>query len=172
MKKLIFRFSLIFGSLAGLSCFLFFLAMYFSSDNPLSLRRPDIGFNIIFILVAIWYFKRYRGGYLHFYEGFSVGFLTNIIGALVSGILIYLFIEFVDIKPFTTWLMQGKMLLLKQKDTFGKIMSDESFRRQLLSFDNGKTWQILLDELMFKQLAIVFISLVSMVMRKQGDAIS
>lgn len=172
MKKLIFRFSLIFGGLAGLSCFLFFLAMYWSNSNPLGMRRPDIGFNIIFILVAIWYFKRYRGGYLHFYEGFSVGFLTNVIGALVSGILIYLFLELVDMRPYTVWLMEGKKLLLSQKETFGKIMSDESFREQLLSFDKTRTWQVILDELMFKQLAIIFISLISMVMRKQGDAIS
>ncbi len=172
MKNLTLRFSLIFGSLAGLSCFIFFLALYFGFDNPLGLRRPDIGFNIIFILVSIWYFKRYRGGYLHFYEGFSVGFLTNLIAAFISGILIYLFIELIDMKPFTTWIFEGKMLLLKQKDTFGKILNDESYRRQLLSFDNAKPYQIILDELMFKQLSIVAISLASMIMRRQGDAIS
>lgn len=172
MRKLILRNSLIFGALAGVSCFLFFLAMYFSFDNPLSLRRPDLGINVIFIFFAIWYYKKQMGGFLHFYEGFSIGFLTNIIGAFISGILIYLFIEFIDLKPFTTWILEGKLLLIKQKDTFGKILNDESFRRQLLSFDNAKPYQLFLDELMFKQLAIIFISLMSMVMRKQGDAIS
>ena len=93
-RQQIFRYSITFGLLAGLGCFLFFVAMYFTKSDPLSLRRPDIGINIILIWAAIWYFKRNNGGYLHFYEGFSIGFLTNIIAALVSGILVYLFIEF------------------------------------------------------------------------------
>lgn len=85
------RKSLIFGSIAGGVCFLFFLVMYFLNPNPLALRRPDLGINIIFIGVAIWYYKRENGGYLHFYEGFSLGFLTNIIAALLTGVLIFYF---------------------------------------------------------------------------------
>ena len=97
------RKSLIFGSIAGGVCFLFFLVMYFLNPNPLALRRPDLGINIIFIGVVIWYYKRENGGYLHFYEGFSLGFLTNIIAALLTGVLIFLFLQYVDVRPFEEW---------------------------------------------------------------------
>ncbi|MFC3810191.1 DUF4199 domain-containing protein [Lacihabitans lacunae] len=169
MKKEIIIYSLIFGSLAGIGCFLFFIGMYNIKFNPLSFTRPSIGINIILIWAAIWYFKRNHGGFIHFYEGFSIGFLTNIIGAFVSGVLVYLFIEFYDYTPFTTWVIEGKALMLKEKETFSKILNDETFRKQMLSFDSLKPYQIILDDLMFKQIAIVPISLLSMALRKLSN---
>ncbi len=166
MKKIILRQSLIFGLLAGFSCFLFFITMYNLKSNPLNFRRADIGINIILIWAAIWYFKRNRGGYLHFYEAFSIGFLTNLFAAIISGILVYVFIEFYDKTPFNVWIFEGKALMLKEKETFSRILNDETFRKQIISFDSLKTYQIITDELMFKQIAIVPISLISMAMRK------
>ncbi len=165
-RKQIFRYSITFGLLAGLGCFLFFTAMYFTKPDPLALRRPDIGINIILVWAAIWYFKRNNGGYLHFYEGFSIGFLTNIIAALVSGVLVYLFIEFIDGTPFTQWMANGKALLIKDKEMFQKMLNEKSYRQSLLSFDNQKHSVIIYDDLMFKQVAIIAISLFSMAMRK------
>ncbi len=168
-RKQILNYALIFGSLAGVACFLFFLAMYTTKPNPLALRRPDIGINIIMIWASIWYFKRNNGGYLHFYEAFSIGFLTNIIGALISGILVYLFIEFVDDKPFIDWMIHGKSLLLKDKEMFEKILNEKSYRQSLLSFDTQKHTVIITDDLLFKQIAIVAISLFGMSMRKLNN---
>ncbi len=166
MRKLIFRQSLFFGSLAGIACFVFFIVLYNLRVNPLNSRRADIGINIILIWAAIWYFKRFRGGLIHFYEAFSIGFLTNFFAAIISGSLIYLFIEFYDYEPFVIWVLEGKALMLKEKETFSKILNDRTFRQQLLSFDKLKPIQIITDELMFKQLAIIPISLLSMAMRK------
>jgi Protein of unknown function (DUF4199) len=166
MRKEILRYGLGFGSLAGVGCFLFFLAFYALTSNPLMIKRPDIGINIILIWAGIWYFKRYNGGVLHFYQGFSIGFLINIIGALVSGVLIYLFIEFVDIAPYNAWIAESKALLLRDKEAFTKIMNPENFKRQLVSLENSKTYQVILDDLMFKQLAIIPLGLLTMAMRK------
>ncbi|OYU66792.1 MAG: hypothetical protein CFE22_07460 [Cytophagaceae bacterium BCCC1] len=168
-RKQILNYALIFGSLAGVACFLFFLAMYSTKPNPLALRRPDIGINVIMIWASIWYFKRNNGGYLHFYEAFSIGFLTNIIGALISGILVYLFIEFIDDKPFIDWMIHGKSLLLKDKEMFEKILNEKSYRQSLISFDTQKHSVIITDDLLFKQIAIVAISLFGMSMRKLNN---
>ncbi|MBK6977860.1 MAG: DUF4199 domain-containing protein [Cytophagaceae bacterium] len=165
-KKLILGYSITFGVLSGLGCFLFFIAMYYTQPNPLNFRRPDIGINIILIWAAIWYYKRYNGGYLHFYEGFSIGFLTNLIASLISGILVYLFIEVVDNTPFITWIAEAKLFLTKERDLMKTILDDANFKRQLVSLDNSKPYQIILDELMFKQISIIPISLISMTMRK------
>lgn len=165
-RNQILKYSLFFGSIAGFACFLFFWGLYATKTNPLALRRPDIGINIIMIWAAIWYFKRFNGGYLHFYEAFSIGFLTNIIAALVSGVLVYLFIEYVDAKPFVEWMMHGKALLLKDKELFEKMLNEKSYQQSLLSFDTQKHSVIITDDLIFKQIAIVAISLLGMAMRK------
>jgi Protein of unknown function (DUF4199) len=155
-----------FGVLAGIACFLFFLAFYALKPNPLYYYKLDLGLVIILIWAAMWYFKRNNGGILHFYQAFSIGFLTNIVAAFISGILIYLFIIYVDMQPFTAWIAQSKAVLMKDKESFVKIMNEANFERQLVSLDKSKPYQIILDVLMFKQLAIIPIGLLSMVMRK------
>ena len=165
-KKRIFRTSFIFGGLAGVLCFVFFLIMYLMVDNPLSMRRPDLGLNMIMIGTGIWFFKKESGGYLHFYEGVSVGFLINLFAALLTGILIFLFLHFVDMQPFTTWMAEGKQMLLNDRERSKEIMSEEMFQTMLKSFDNKNLSMIILDELIFKQISIVAITLFTMAMRK------
>ena len=172
MKKRILKLSLTWGLVAGLVCFIFFLMMYAIDDNPLIKKRPDIGINILFIFLAIWIFKRRRNGYLHFYEGFSIGFLTNLTAALVSGISIYLFLKFYDIQPYLNWNLYSKQFLMEQKEALDSVINEETFKLQLKSFDEVKPYRVILDDLMFKQFAIVAIMLISMALRKQGDAIS
>jgi Protein of unknown function (DUF4199) len=166
MRKIIIQQGIKFGILAGIACFLFFLAFYKLKPNPLSYYKLDLGIVVILVWAAIWYFKRFNGGILHFYQAFSIGFLTNIVAALLSGILIYLFIVYVDIQPFTNWIADSKAILLKDKEPFEKIMNEANFKRQLVSLDNSKPYVIILDVLMFKQFAIIPIGLLSMVMRK------
>ena len=160
------RKSLTFGSIAGGVCFLFFLVMYFLNPNPLALRRPDLGINIIFIGVAIWYYKRENGGYLHFYEGFSLGFLTNIIAALLTGVLIFLFLQYVDVRPFEEWTAWSKNLLLTDRERSKELMNEQTFQQLLKSFEEKSPAVIIGDELIFKQIAIVACTLFSMGMRK------
>jgi hypothetical protein len=167
-KNKIFKYSLIYGGLTALSCLLFFTANYFINRNPLYLRRPDLGFNLLFIFLAIFFYKRSQGGYLHFYEGFSIGFLTNIIAALIVGISLYLFIQFIDNEPFKKLIETSKAQMLSQKAVFlkAKTFTEESFDAQIKSFDNARPSQLILDELMFKQIAIVAIGIISMALRK------
>ncbi|MGR3809898.1 DUF4199 domain-containing protein [Jiulongibacter sp. NS-SX5] len=172
MKNKIIKISVIWGLIAGLVCFLFFLSIYAVDDNPLIKKRPDIGINILFIFLATWIYKKRRKGYLHFYEGFSIGFLTNLIAALFSGLAIYLFLKFYDIQPYLNWNAYSKQFLLEQKEALDTVLNEESFNLQLKSFDEIKPYRVILDDLMFKQFAIVAIMLISMALRKQGDAIS
>jgi len=172
LNKKVYLFSLIFGVSAGILCFLFFLMLYAGNENPLELRRPDLGINILLIFLAIWFYKIRNGGYIHFYEGFSVGFLTNLIGSFISGLAIYLFVKFIDPLPFQNWISHGKEFLIDQKEALSSFLNEESFKLQLEALDKAQPYQIILDDLMFKQFAIVAIMLISMAMRKQGDAIS
>ena len=165
-NKAILRYSLFYGSLAAISCLIFFISLYFVNGNPLMFKRPDIGFNIIFIWFAIWNFRRHNGGTLHFYEGFSVGFLTNMIAALITGISIYLYLVFIDIQPLSNWIASSKQVLIDQKATFSIILDERNYQAQLESLSNAKPYQVILDELMFKQFAIIAITLLTMILRR------
>ncbi|MFT4735699.1 MAG: hypothetical protein ACI9K1_002663, partial [Arcticibacterium sp.] len=102
----------------------------------------------------------------------SIGFLTNLIGTLFSGISIYLFVKLIDPSPFETWISAGKAFIIERKEELSKFLNEESFKLQLEAFDNAMPYQIILDDLLFKQFAIVAIMLISMALRRQGDAIS
>ncbi|WP_367914991.1 DUF4199 domain-containing protein [Leadbetterella sp. DM7] len=158
--------ALIFGTIAGVTCFLFFLVLYGMSDNPLSLRRPDLGINIIFIGSAIWYYKRSNNGYLHFYEGFSIGFLTNILAALITGVLIFLFLQFIDGQPLERWMTESRQMLIADRARSKDLMSEETFQTLLDSFGKKRPSVVIGDELLYKQLAVVAVTLFSMAMRK------
>jgi len=140
--------------------------LYTGDNNPLSQRRPDIGINVLMIFLSIWLYRSRNGGFIHFYEAFSIGFLTNIIGTL------YLFVKLIDPSPFETWISTGKAFIIERKEELSKFLNEESFNLQLEAFDTAMPYQIILDDLLFKQFAIVAIMLISMALRRQGDAIS
>lgn len=172
MRKKILNISLIYGGITGIVCFAFFLLLYRGTSNPLGSMRPFIGFNILFLFLAVWVYKKRQGGYLHFYEGFSIGFLTNIIGAFTSGFLIFLYVKFIDSAPFDNWIKESVKFLTSQKKELSTFLNEESYLKQLASFANARPYQIILDELAYKQFAIVAIMLIAMALRKQGDRLS
>lgn len=167
MKKKLPRYTLIYGSLIALTCILFFIGLYNLSPNPLGVRRPDIGFNIMLIYIAIAFYRRNNGGYLHFYEGVSVGFLINLAGSILTGIGIYLFVTYFDNVPFTTWTTEGIKEMYTNKETFDTILDQGNFDRTIDSLKNAKPYQLIIDEIMFKQFCIIPITLISMALRKQ-----
>jgi hypothetical protein len=167
MRKSIIQTGLFYGLFAGVLCVIFFIALYLSNPNPLSIRRPDLGINIIFIFTSIFAFKKRNGGILHFYEGFSVGFLTNIIAALFTGVSLYLFISYFDAAPFTAWIESGiEFLKLEKDNNLSEVLTEETFKTQISSLQNAKPYQLIFDELMFKQIGIIAISLCTLAMRK------
>lgn len=167
MKKQLFKYTLLYGSLAAIACLLFFAGLYFISPNPLGVRRPDIGFNIILIFLAQYFYKKNNAGYLHFYEGVSIGFCVNLFASVVTGIGIFIFVEFIDKMPFTAWIDNGVKLLYDQKATFDVLLSPENFERQVQSLKSARTYQLILDEVMFKTFCIIPITLVSIALRSQ-----
>lgn len=163
----IYKNSLLYGTLTALICLAFYWGMTLVNPNPLGSRRPDIGFNLLFIGVAMWQLKRQQNGILHFYQAFSVGFLTNLWAAFLTGFFLYLSILLYP-APLQAWIQEGQALLMSQRATFDKILNEETFQAQIRSLAEAKPYQVWLDEMMFKQVAIVGITLVGMVLRKKG----
>lgn len=158
--------SLFYGLLAGVLYFLFFLLMYFTIENPLGNKTAPLGLQVIVVLFGIWYFKRQNQGYLHFYEGFTIGLGANFLAALLSGLLIFAFLEIVDMRPFTTWISESVSFLTADRPSKKEIMSDEAFEKMLASLQNSTTSSVIFDRLIASFWAIFPIGLFCMALRK------
>ena len=165
MNKIV-KFSLIFGLLAGVLYFAFFLMMYAFIDNPLYDKASPLGLQMIIVLFAIWYFKRKQNTYLHFYEGFSIGVLSNFLAALISGVLIWAFLQFIDIRPFDTWISESVNFLMKDRADKKDLMSDETFQNMITSIQNSKPSTLILDRIIASFWLVFPIGLFTMVLRK------
>lgn len=155
-----------FGLIAGAIYFLFFIMMYFMIDNPLKEKRDPFILQLIIIFYSVWLYKKKQAGYLHFYEGISIGILGNLLAALLSGILLWVFIEWVDIKPFETWITESKVFLIEDRPNKLDVMSDEQFDLLLKSLDKTTPVSIILDRIMYSFWGILFILPYAIVMRK------
>lgn len=165
MQKVL-KITLIFGALAGLAYFLFFLLMYFTIENPLGNKLAPIGLQVIVILYGIWYFKKSSNNYLHFFEGFTIGFGGNLLAALLSGLLMYLFLELVDIQPFKVWISESVAFLLQDRENKKEILSDEAYARMLEAVKSTKTYMVIPDRLMASFWVIFPMGLYVMALRK------
>lgn len=165
MRKVL-KISLFYGLLAGTLYFLFFLLMYFMIENPLANKTAPLGLQVIIILFGVWYYKRKNQGYLHFYEGFTIGLAGTFLATLLSGLLIFGFLEIVDITPFKTWISESVSFLMSDRASKKEIMSDETFEKMLESLKNSKTSSVIFDRLMASFWAIFPIGLFCMAMRK------
>lgn len=158
--------SLFYGLLAGVLYFLFFLLMYFIIENPLGNKTAPLGLQVIIVLFGVWYFKRQNQGYLHFYEAFTIGLVANLLASLLSGLLIFGFLELVDMRPFTTWISESVSFLTADRPSKKEIMSDEAFEKMLASLQNSTTSSVIFDRLIASFWAIFPIGLFCMALRK------
>lgn len=160
------RVTVVFGLIAGFSYFLIFLLLYFSVDNPLRDKIAPIGLQLILLLYGIWVYKKKRDGYLHFYEGITIGFAGNFIAALLAGLLLWLFLITIDIKPFEVWITESINFLIEDRPGKLDVMSEETFDHMINSIRESKPHTIIWDRLMAAFWLVFPIGLFVMVLRK------
>lgn len=165
MQK-IFKITLIFGVLAGVACFLFFLLAKFTVENPLSHKLAPLGLQMILISYGIWYYKRSNAGYLHFYEGFTIAVLGNILAALTGGLLIWLFLVGIDIEPFNVWIRESVAFLISDRENKKEVLSEEAFARMLEAVKNSRPYTVIPDRLITTFWAVFPMGLLVMALRK------
>ncbi|MBC7891079.1 MAG: DUF4199 family protein [Sphingobacteriaceae bacterium] len=98
MGKLQFlRPALLFGILAGLLCFGYFLALYYAGAGPLSPRRNlSLVFIWICMALAVRQFSRSVRRPIHFLEGFGICVVVVLLACLLDGLLVVGFIQKID----------------------------------------------------------------------------
>lgn len=168
--------SFLFGLAGGLVSFSYFLLLYARGADALgNLKMLDlISSSLLFVIVSIWYYRRMvRKGFLHLWEGLAVGFLTNLIGAVLSASCVALFISFVDPAILTSHIAALERLLLDNKAVYVKQGGEQGYAAQLKNLVTITAGTMFWDELIRKVFLIgifpVFIT--SIFLRKQEYSI-
>lgn len=167
------KWPLLFGLATGVLCFLYFLALYALGVPPLGNPKSlDFGINIIMMTAAVWYYRRRVGhGMLHLWEGLSICYIVNTVGAFVTGWLIYFFVTQVDPNVFTQYVVNSRNLLIGGKADIVKTLGENGplqFQNMLNGLSHLQPGELITDELAKKSaLAVLPVLVISLLFRKQ-----
>ncbi|GHB74001.1 DUF4199 domain-containing protein [Persicitalea jodogahamensis] len=169
-NKPLLKIPMIFGAATGVMAFLFFLGLYAIGVMPLGNNKVlDFGIFLIMMVAACWYYRRNIGhGYMHFWEGLTICYVVNTVGAFVVGWLIFLFVEFVDPDLFAKYIAEMQQLLVQGKADLVKDIGEAEFQSMLKAVVNTKPGQLITDEMAKKTvMAVLPILIISLIFRRQ-----
>ena len=169
-NKPLLKIPLAFGAATGVLAFLFFLGLYAVDVMPLGNNKVlDFGIFLIMMVAACWYYRRKIGhGYMHFWEGLTVCYVVNTVGAFVVGWLIFLFVKFIDPELFTNYLAEMQRLLMAGKAELVKNIGEAEFQTMQKAVVETKPGELITDEIAKKTLmAVLPILIISLIFRRQ-----
>lgn len=169
-NKPLLKIPLLFGLVTGLLAFGYFLALYALGFTPLgNIRTPDFGLYIITISYACWYYRKHYGqGWLHLWEGLTIGYVVNMTAAFIAGWLIYFFVVYIDPGVFTAYLNDMQQLLTDTKSELVEQIGEEEYQTLFNKVRDNEPETLITDEISKKFLmGIIPILLISLFFRKQ-----
>jgi hypothetical protein len=166
-NKPLLRIPLAFGVLAGVVCFLFFLLVQSLDKFSGTSRALDVGFFSIIIAAACWYYRKNIGqGYMHIWEGISVGYVVWLTGALLCGYLTFAFFSFSSNSLIKYKETLRQSLLTNQAEAI-KVWGKETFQQKLRDIDQLTPSSFIFDEFRFTLLLIIIaILIISLIFRR------
>ena len=165
---------LLVGLVTGVLGFLYFLALYSLGMPPLGNHKSlDFGIHIITMTATVWYYRKYiNNGMLHLWEGLTLCYLINTIGALVTGWLILFFVTQIDPAVFQQYLENSRDLLLEGQKELTKELGPGQFKTLLNNINRIQPGDLIYDELFKKSaLAVLPALVISLLFRKQDYSI-
>ena len=149
---------------------LFFISINFGSNPLLDFRHFifDLGVFFLFVFFAGKEYKDFRNeGYLHFWQGISIGFIVMIPAVLLFSFVFYVIFE------TNGELMEGyragaKAFLLDRREIFLKEFTQQQLNEQLAAVDEITTTQLLFSTF-WKKIGAGFLitPVVSIILRKK-----
>ena len=127
-----------YGALSGVGSFLVFLALYFMNLNPLGPASwMGAWVPLLFMVLATRHYRHYEnGGFLRYWQGFRIGFLTASSGALLFGALAWLFVTLVDITVLERFKQESLEALELTEGMLKSMMGDSAFEQSVESINN------------------------------------
>lgn len=170
LNKPLIRVPVFFGLLAGLVVFCYFLLLYGLGYLPLGSKKEiSVGFNVILMGVAVWYYRRTSGeGYVHLWEGLSICYLSNFVAALISGSLIWLFLTYIDPTVLVKYIEENLKIAALTKAEVIKQMDEPTYQQLVRSLKTTTPAAVFGDEIIKKLfLGAIPALLISLYFRRQ-----
>lgn len=149
---------------------LFFVSLNFGSNPLLDIRHFifDIAVFFLFIFFAGKEYKDFRNdGYLHFWEGISIGFIVFVPSVLIFSLTLYVIFESYPVL-IDGYKEGAKAFLEMKKEIFLQEFSQEQLEEQIQSIDEVTSLQLVISTFGKKLFAGFLITpVVSIILRKK-----
>lgn len=149
---------------------LFFVSIKFGSNPLLDIRHFlfDAGVFFLFIFFAGKEYKDFKNeGYLHFWQGISIGLIVLIPAVILFSISFFVIFD-QNPELIDGYRAGAKALLESKKEIFLKEFSQEQFNEQLAAVGDVTNWQLVTNTFWKKLFAGFFVTpVVSIILRKK-----
>jgi len=167
MLKLSIKYAIFCGTFLTI---LFHVTYYFGSNplTDLSQLVFDLTFTGLFIFFAAKEFKVYQNeGYLHFWQGMTIGFLVYTISAVIFVILLGAYFYF-DTEAVINYKDAATKFLDERADMYIKELGKEAYTMQLEQIQATTAGELIMSAGFKKLLAGFFVTpVISIILRKQ-----
>lgn len=159
-----------YGMVGGILSIILFLVLYWAGINPLI---KGIFFSFFFIPIFIFFsvkeFKKYyNAGFLHFWQGMSIGFITYMIIALVSATFIWIYLDSINTELLREYITDRVGLMDSSRENLVEQLGKDSFEQALSAVKLTTALDMALDDFIRKVAIGFFITtVISVVMRQQ-----
>ena len=157
------KYSIIYGFLAGICCFLFLLFLQnILIINPLGGKKETgIVFLIITMILAVRAVRQKNGGAIDFRVGYGICFLTTLIASITSVVLLFVFLEYISINCLADYVEATTQELLKNKVQIIKNgIAETAYNDALVNIKITNIKSILMDDFIKK----IFLSIIPSLM--------
>ncbi len=169
MKHPIVAVGLRYGLVSGGLAVVLFFAITLFEENPLIVNKWfDYFLLAVFVFVAVREFRLYyQGGFLQFWQGISVGFVTYATSALLFVILIGIYLNTLGQPWVNDFVADRTAMVEENRENFVEELGEETYRQVRREVAATTITDVLLDDFFRKLMAGLFVTLVvAMVQRK------
>ncbi len=171
LNKSIIKFPIIYGTLAGLACFLFLIFLYnVLKINPLG-GKKEVAFVFIILgmILSVWATRKADGGAIEFGKAFGVTFFTTLVAGIISILLLSIFLENLAPTCLDEYIVATKTELIKNHDQIIKNgIAETDYIDALNNIKLTSIKSILIDDFIRKLfLAIIPSLMISLYFRRK-----
>lgn len=159
----------LFGILGGVFCGLAFIAVYLLGNEPISFTEI-FGYILIplFVFFGIKNFKNNEnGGELAFGQGMTVGFFIYSILALISAIVIFIFLQ-IDPVIFEEYRSSNLDLLGEKKNEIIEQLDEASYDATLKNLSNMTIFDVVFNDFLRKLIPGLFFTIIISIILKNS----
>ena len=176
MKKLnpIHTVAIKYGSIATLLSIILFLVLYYAGQNPL-LIPAFLDFRIllfpIFLVFSIREFKEnHNSGFLHFWQGFSIGLTVILIIAFLMSVFIWIFGSVIEPEFVSNFIQASLDQIESAREKIQNAIGEEELTKVLEILPSTTLYDLALDYFLKSLPYGLFLTIIiSLILRKKPN---